>query len=219
MIMDDFMTKEEVSTQEPSKEGIKEIIETLEGRQNQLLAQLNKLNLMNLRTNARISELEKSIEGGINESEGNKRSYSSDEFHKLKSEVDEVKKDLELISEFLLNNETNKGETSETEEDSKIVREDRDVEQEIEILNNKVEGVMDRLNTVLNIGEPAKNSPRSNADQTSSANGEISDNARTILKKLKEMDDVSVDKLEENTGMTREEIKSGYKELKQKGKI
>jgi len=33
------------------------------------------------------------------------------------------------------------------------------------------------------------------------------------------MDDVSVDKLEENTGMTREEIKSGYKELKQKGKI
>jgi len=217
--MDDFMTKEEVSTQEPSKEGIKEIIETLEGRQNQLLAQLNKLNLMNLRTNARISELEKSIEGGINESEGNKRSYSSDEFHKLKSEVDEVKKDLELISEFLLNNETNKGETSETEEDSKIVREDRDVEQEIEILNNKVEGVMDRLNTVLNIGEPAKNSPRSNADQTSSANGEISDNARTILKKLKEMDDVSVDKLEENTGMTREEIKSGYKELKQKGKI
>lgn len=213
------MTKEEVSTQEPSKEGIKEIIETLEGRQNQLLAQLNKLNLMNLRTNARISELEKSIEGGINESEGNKRSYSSDEFHKLKSEVDEVKKDLELISEFLLNNETNKGETSETEEDSKIVREDRDVEQEIEILNNKVEGVMDRLNTVLNIGEPAKNSPRSNADQTSSANGEISDNARTILKKLKEMDDVSVDKLEENTGMTREEIKSGYKELKQKGKI
>lgn len=219
MIMDDFMTKEEVSTQEPSKEGIKEIIETLEGRQNQLLAQLNKLNLMNLRTNARISELEKSIEGGINESEGNKRSHSSDEFHKLKLEVDEVKKDLELISEFLLNNGTNKGETSETTEDSEIVREDRDVEQEIEILNNKVEGVMDRLNTVLNIEESTKKNPSSNADQTNSANGEISDNARTILKKLKEMDDVSVDKLVENTGMTREEIKSGYKELKQKGKI
>lgn len=219
MIMDDFMTKEKVSTQEPSKEGIKEIIETLEGRQNQLLAQLNKLNLMNLRTNARIDELEKSIERGVNESKVDSSSYSSDEFEKLKSEVDEIKGDLELMSEFLLNNKTSTGTNSETTEDSEIVREDRDVEQEIEILNNKVEGVMDRLNTVLDIEESAKKNPSSNTTQASSAEGEISENAKTILKKLKEMDDVSVDKLVENTGMTKEEIKSGYKELKEKGKI
>lgn len=220
--MVESVNKTNMNTQEAFEGSLEEIIGTLEDRQNQLLSQINKLNLMNLKTNARISKIEEQLETRPSKDSSEIESIeSSGEFEKLKSEVNELEKDLELISEFLLNNDGGSSETTtSTDEDREVVKENRDVEEEIEILNNKVEGVMDRLNTVLNI-EESHSSNKSSANKQSSQTGEngLSDNAEAVLEKLKELDDVSVDKLVENTGMNREEIKEAYKELKNKGKV
>ncbi len=212
--MDEALNETGVNVQNSSQGSLEDILETLEERQNQLLNQINKLNLMHLQTDARIDKLENMDPSEASENDSEEKPEA---FEQLESEVDELKKDLELISEFLLNNNTHN--TADTDEDSKVVKEDREVEEEIEILNNKVEGVMDRLNTVLDI-EESHNSGSSSSNRTAQKEQKgLSTNAEKVLQKLKELDDVSVDKLVENTGMNREQIKEAYKELKEKGKL
>ena len=205
--------KEESKFKQQDKQDISDILSVLEERQNELLTQIKQLNLMQIKTNARINELESR---STEEKSDSDISPKPNEFDELKSDVKELEKDLELISEFLLDNEENIDENDK--DNSKIVKEHRDVEEEIEILNNKVEGVMDRLDTVLNIKHTDEMSENSESDINTSSNN-LSNNAKTVLEKLKEMDEVSVDKLTKNTGMNREEIKTSYKELKQKGKV
>ena len=214
--MDETLNKTSMNVEETSQGSLEDILETLEDRQNQLLNQIKKLNLMHLQTDARIDKLERKITGESSQSDS--EGQTSGEFKRLESEVDELKKDLELISEFLLNNDTHKS-TENTDEDSKVVKEDREVEEEIEILNNKVEGVMDRLNTVLDIEESHNSGSSSNESSQSKEGNNLSNNAEKVLEKLKELDDVSVDKLVENTRMNREQIKEAYKKLKKKGKV
>ncbi|MFB6245264.1 MAG: hypothetical protein ABEJ03_02860 [Candidatus Nanohaloarchaea archaeon] len=100
-------------------------------------------------------------------------------------------------------------ETSETNVKSgnnqEMEEELKEINERVQKLENKVEGVIDRLDTLLDV---------------KGSGSSLSPEAKEVLDTLKSLDgEVSVEHLKNNSNLSESEIKDGYRELKSKGKI
>ena len=95
--------------------------------------------------------------------------------------------------------------TKDTEDNTEVAENIKEVNERVQKIENKVEGVIDRLDTLMEVREHK---------------GGLSDKAKTVMQTIRSLDgNVTVEKIKRESNLSKDEIRTGYNELKSKGKV